>query len=140
MEELSILTQFLSDLNNTYPGFPIYVRVDMNSNVKRKMRHSVFTSFASDRHLLRRPTYHHFLDDSAVDSKIDVLLFQDEVQENLVNIVCKFDDPMVTSHHDILVSEFCVPVQRSHSSKTICLKSQRIKNTHARINCSVERS
>ena len=39
MEELSILTQFLSDLNNTYPGFPIYVRVDMNSNVKRKIRH-----------------------------------------------------------------------------------------------------
>ena len=118
-------TEFYEDLTNMgiavegllerYPSAALFIRGDSNSNKKNLKRSSAFNDFCLELDLSRVPlnhsSYHHFLGNGSFDSEIDVLLYtkKDNVYEQLLQIVCQLDDCQVDSHHDVLLSSFCIP-------------------------------
>ena len=60
---------------------------------------------------LSKPTYHHFLGAGKSDSYLDRILFSESLQhpKSVSTIECKLENPLVDSHHDILVSKFFLP-------------------------------
>ena len=61
------------------------------------------------------PTYQHFTGGGSSDSDLDVLLYGggEGVSEHLVDVQCKFLNPLMFSHHDLIVSNCFVP--QSHT-------------------------
>ena len=83
-------------------------------NHKNKQRFLILKSLLNDYKLnivdLGHSTYHHFIGNRLFDSQIDVLLYsvEDLIGEELVNIICKKEFPMVLSHHDMVISRFTI--------------------------------
>ena len=67
---------------------------------------------------IEHPTYHHFTGSGRYDSNIDIILHSESHQttETIVNILCKFDLPEVTSHHDLIFSLASIPPELSTKS------------------------
>ena len=56
-------------------------------------------------------TYHHFLGAGNSDSNLDRLMYStDAIPEELDLIICNKENPLVESHHDILISELTLPL------------------------------
>ena len=55
-------------------------------------------------------SYHHFVNQGASDSQLDVLLFLGPkvYTETLEEIICGLEDGSILSHHDAIVSSFPV--------------------------------
>ena len=109
-EELSNLDHLITDITNKHPGILVFIRGDANVNFKNKKRCSLYNNllrkFKLETTELHHPTYHHFTGDGKSDSQLDVLLHSQGSCENLIKIVCKQIDPIILSHHDIVVSKF----------------------------------
>ena len=94
---------------------PIYLRGDANVNPNNTARTSIFTHFCKKHALLSldlcHPTHHHFQGEGLFDAQLDLLLYSgpSEHSEHLSSIVCKLQNPLVESHHDIVVSSFSLP-------------------------------
>ena len=60
-------------------------------------------------------TYHHFIGEGASDSDLDILLVSKQlgVDEGLLQVLCKLDNHMIDSHHDVLVSVATLPYSKS---------------------------
>ena len=117
---------------------PIYIRGDANTNPKNASRVELFTHFCSKYSLislnLRHSTHHHFQGEGASDSQLDVLLYTGPPaqSESLESIVCSLENPLVQSHHDIVLSSFSVPrctVEASSGN----LRAPRIPNNRVKI-------
>ena len=118
--ELASLTNCLEELIDLYDDPIVFIRGDGNSNPKNTLRFSLLTRFISE-HSLRQinishPTYHHFVGEGRFDSNIDIILCSRHslVEEHITQILCKFDNPEISSHHDIVLSEFSLPSQVHH--------------------------
>ena len=115
LTELASLRIMIETLLDKYSSPAVFIRGDCNSSTTNAKRNIIFSKFCSDLGLrrvhLQHNTYHHFLGQGASDSELDVLLFSNQqgVQEELLTIVCKHDNPLVDSHHDILLSVCDVP-------------------------------
>ena len=109
---LASLDSCLDHLLNKHDKLQIFIRGDSNVNPKNTPRVSLFSHFLTKFSLLNvkidHPTYHHFLGNGAFDSSIDVLLHSDSplVSESLSSIICKQENPLLESHHDIILSNF----------------------------------
>ena len=136
-EELSNLSQLLSDLQASYPGFPICLRGDMNTNIKNKMRYEAFMKICRDFLLIQinldHPTYHHFVGNGMSDSQLDMILHQSPIREQSERIICKLVDPMVTSHHDLIFSRLFIPTSCNIQNVCSIEKAPRILNDRAKI-------
>ena len=114
-QELANLGIMIETLQLKYPTSLLFVRGDCNASKTNPKRNVLFSNFIQDLGLsrvdLHHNTYHHFLGHGTSDSEIDVLLFsaQAGVNEKLVEIVCKQENPLVDSHHDLLVSVSTIP-------------------------------
>ena len=55
-------------------------------------------------------TYHHFTGDGQSDSQLDLLLYPTAAAspEKIQNILCSLEQPLINSHHDILLSTFAL--------------------------------
>ena len=117
ISELANLNICLDELNDMYDNPVIFIRGDGNSNPRNVSRFNLFSRFISNYSLkqvvLEHPTYHHFVGEGRFDSNIDVILYSNHshVAEQISSIMCKFDHPEISSHHDILLSEFKLPAQ-----------------------------
>ena len=115
MAELSKLEILLEELSDKYPGVPVYFRGDGNANIKNQPRASLMKHFITKhcitRLQLNHKTYHHFMGNGLSDSEIDLLMYSGESStcERLLRIDCKLTNPLVDSHHDLLVSCFPAP-------------------------------
>ena len=109
---LASLDSCLEDLLNKHQDLQLFLRGDANVNPKNTQRASIFQHFLSKFSLLRvhidHPTYHHFMGNGAFDSSIDVLLHSDSplISESLTSVICKSHNPLIQSHHDIILSTF----------------------------------
>ena len=107
---LSSLIAVLESVQEEYHGLPVYVRGYANVNPSNLGRSHLFSNFISQFDLknlsLHHPTHHHFMGNGDSDSQLDVLLFSGKPTEaeSLLSIVCGKENPLITSHHDMVVS------------------------------------
>ena len=61
---------------------------------------------------LKHTTYHHFVGGGRFDSQIDVLAYSNKklAYENVTHIKCRLKFPEILSHHDMVMSDFVIPV------------------------------
>ena len=113
---LSALDLIITTIKEEY-SIPIYIRGDCNVNPKNKSRAAIFQHFCNKHELssldLHHPTHHHFQGDGLYDAQLDVLLYAGPPAqaEILSEIICKLDNPLVQSHHDVIIST--IPLKKS---------------------------
>ena len=109
---MASLDACLEEIYLKYDECPIFIRGDANIDKNNAARAKLLQHFLDKHDLLRlnlvHPTYHHFLGDGTFDSSLDVLLYRNlpHVSERLQAIVCKLHHPLISSHHDVVVSTF----------------------------------
>ena len=113
IEVMAKLDNCIQDMTAKHPEAQIFIRGDANVNRKDRARTSLLHKLCHDWDLeivdIPHPTYHHFTGDGASDSHLDVLFHSTAASEQLTGIFCKLEDPLITSHHDILLSSFHLP-------------------------------
>ena len=131
------IVQFVTELGGKFPEASIYIRGDLNSNPKNKKRRIIFKKLCDDLDLaetpVEHPTYHHFLGDGRSDSQLDVLLHSKKSTETLLKVFCKLENPLVTSHHDALLSSFQLPPQLLPRTPPSNPLAPRLVNTRVKI-------
>ena len=140
-EEVVKLDNCLQTLSEKHPEALIYIRGDANVNRKNTIRKIIFEKFCQDWDLdetkILHPTYHHFVGDGMYDSQLDVLLFSrsSNSKETLIKIHCKLDNPLLTSHHDALLSTFSLP-EVEHPQFVQNPSAPRVENDRMKIHWS----
>ena len=143
--DLSKLDVLLDDLEIKFSNPPVFIQGDANSRRTNAKRHALLTSFCSNHNLARVPighnTYHPFVGSGQSDSELDILLHsnQDHVRENLLEIQCREVQPLVDSHHDLLVSCSTVPRQsQSEKDKSQNIVAPKVLNKRQKVIWSEE--
>ena len=112
---LAALTAVLETFQEDYHGVPVYIRADANVNPSNMPRLQLFNNFLMQFNLqslpLHHPTHHHFMGNGDSDTQLDVLLYlgPPAQAESLLSIVCGKENPLISSHHDMVVSTFSCP-------------------------------
>ena len=144
VSDLASLRICLDELTDLYPESIIFIRGDSNVNKNNHTRVSMLNQLLEDFSLKRvaipHNTYHHFVGNGLYDSNIDVLLHSASLatSEHVVQILCKHDHPMLLSHHDIILSDFSIPVKVSKQTAEHLVTAPRINNTREKILWSME--
>ena len=115
------LEQHVIENFSKHGNIAIFVRGDFNASSKNKTRSLLFSSFIRRLDLTRlslpHPTYHHFVGDGASDSDLDQLLYGGNniamAKESLVHIICELENPLMFSHHDMIISTCILPPKPS---------------------------
>ena len=134
---LSALDVTLTMIEEEY-ACPVYIRGDCNVNPKNKSRAALFQYFCQKHALssldLQHPTHHHFQGDGLYDAQLDVLLYAGPPgqAEVLRRIICKLDNPLVESHHDVIVSAIPLPRAEAPSAEKLPL-APRVPNNRVKI-------
>ena len=82
------------------------------------------------------PTYHHFTGGGLSDSHLDRLLYPGSalLPEFLSSIYCKLENPLINSHHDLLLSVFSLyPLQEDLISVATNTIAPQVKNTRTKV-------
>ena len=137
---LSQLKEHVDAIRIEYPGVPHFVRGDANSNSKNTMRHNLLSHFSGEysfeRIPLHHPSYHHFVGDGLFDSEIDVILVHasvDSASEVLLQIICKLENPLIDSHHDIILSCCTLSSKIIHADDSGLVKAPTVPNERIKI-------
>ena len=107
---LTDLYNCLEELVLTYPNAKTFLRGDFNVNPNNTTRSIQLNAFQRAFRLMSvcipHKTYHHFVGQGRFDSAIDLLLYPINVpgHETLSKVICKFDFPEISSHHDMILS------------------------------------
>ena len=117
VEELSKLSVTIDDLVTAHPTASVFIRGDFNVSRNNKHRSDLLDHFCAEHQFLQsdlpKPTYHHFLGDGKSDSYLDRLLFPACMTHHEVvkKIECKLSNPLVNSHHDVIISNWFIPTE-----------------------------
>ena len=140
IEELVKLDNCIQEMTEEYPDALLFIRGDANVNKKDRSRVALLNKLCEDWDLVSvdipHPTYHHFLGDGASDSQLDVLIHTNTASEKLETILCKLDNPLISSHHDVLVSKFNLSPKSSPSSTPENPLAPTIPNSRVKIQWS----
>ena len=84
-------------------------------------------------------TYHHFLGEGTFDSQLDVILHSTSSlnSESVTEVICKLRNPLIQSHHDLIVSSFSLAHKKT-LPKAVNAKAPRVDNTRVKIVWSEE--
>ena len=113
-------------------------------NKKNVSRVALLDQLQNDFSLKRVPiphnTYHHFVGEGKFDSDIDVLLHSDatNINEEVVEIICKSENPLVLSHHDVILSCVHLPARPESDPDEDLVTAPRLPNTREKIVWSAE--
>ena len=135
---LASLDNCLEELLDQYDDLQIFIRGDANVNPKNRSRSSLLEHFLSKFSLLKaqtgHPTYHHFMGMGIFDSQLDVILHPNSPHssETVTEVVCKFDNPLVQSHHDLILSTFSLSPTHSQPKNSLP-EAPRVDNERVRI-------
>ena len=135
---LASLTAVLESVAEEHHGIPVYVRGDANVNPSNLPRVHLLSNLVSQFKLaslsLHHPTHHHFMGDGASDSQLDVLLYSGTPQqaESLLSVVCGKVNPLITSHHDLVVSSFTCS-RTAYDPPLPAVVTPRVPNTRVRV-------
>ena len=134
---LAALEVTINMINEEYPC-PIYIRGDCNVNPKNKTRAAIFKHFCEKHKLssldFHHPTHHHFIGDGLFDTQLDVLLYAGppEQAEEMEKIICRLENPLVESHHDVIISTIPLPRALVSQSETVP-SAPRVPNNRVKI-------
>ena len=144
ISELANLRICLEELNDLHPGCIIFIRGDSNVNKKNKSRVPLLDQLQQDfslkRVMIPHNTYHHFVGDGEFDSQIDVILHTnaDLIEEKITDILCKHENPLVLSHHDVVLSCVHLPTQPATKVTEDLITAPRVTNEREKIVWSPE--
>ena len=131
---ISKLSLCVEQLQEQYPGAALYLRGDFNVNDNNKNRNTLLEHLCSE-HLLKstpisHKTYHHFTGGGLSDSNLDKLLFSSslKVPETVLQIICKLENPLINSHHDLILSSWSLPPAPAETSSSSNITAPRIEN------------
>ena len=115
-DAISVLSSSIEDLKEEFgEDCPIFIRGDANASSKNPTRAPIFQQFLLQHDLHRvqiaHNTYHHFVGNGEFDSDLDVVIFSNltSVSESIDDVICKHANPLINSHHDLIVSSFSLP-------------------------------
>lgn len=144
VSELASLQNCLDDLLDTYTDPLIFIRGDGNVNHKNTNRvtllHSFMQKFTLSQTEIPHKTYHHFVGGGKFDSNVDILLHssEDSNVECVTRILCLKDYPEINSHHDMIMSRFCLPSGEQEPSSSDLVTAPRIEQPRNKIVWSAE--
>ena len=139
VSDLADLRNCLDELVERFTDPIIYVRGDGNVNPNNTVRVILLQQFIQDYSLVKTElahnTYHHFVGNGKFDSMIDILLNSSEVNcpESVLEIMCKHDHPAMLSHHDIIVSQFSIPVLEEVPVVSDLISAPKLDHTRVKI-------
>ena len=148
VSEIASLRNCLDSLNISYNFPSIYIRGDANVNCKNITRVNILESFMNHFELTRtnisHKTYHHFVGGGQYDSNIDVILHSTctvvpgIVPEQVTDIICQKTLPVMSSHHDAILSAFSLQQGEAEpeSDDLVCAPKLNVQRT--KINWTVE--
>ena len=117
---------------------PIYLRGDFNVNPNNTNRVNILKHFNEKHNFCNlnfgHPTHHHFTGNGESDAQLDLLLYRGppERAESLTSIACCLLNPLVSSHHDLILSNFSVSLEPLEPS-TGNITAPRIPNNRVKI-------
>ena len=147
---LDVLAQLqicIDDLLSKLPDAVLFLRGDCNVNCNNSNRLAVFKHFCNvhnfEQVTINHPTYHHFMGQGTQDSNLDILLYSKSNSssthgEELLDICCKLENPLLQSHHDALISVAKIPVVPDQPKETDLLTAPRIPNDRRKVNWSAQ--
>ena len=144
VSELASLRICIDEISLHHPDCLIFIRGDCNTNKKNLRRVSLLQQLQRDFSLKRvhipHNTYHHFVGNGSFDSDIDVILHTDEsyVEEKVDKIICKHDNPLLLSHHDIILSSVSLPLHTVTEEGTELVTAPKLPNERVKITWSDE--
>ena len=105
--------------------------------VVRMHTEAIYSSIFAKKHDLSRlnvahNTYHHFVGNGLFDSDLDIVLYSNTQgsTETLSSVLCKLDNPLINSHHDIIITECSLPPASSPPPPSLeNITAPRIANT-----------
>ena len=139
ISEMANLKNCLDDLACLYHDPVIYIRGDGNSNPRNEKRYQLLQHFINRSSLkqveITHPTYHHFVGHGQFDSNIDILLHSAgySVTEIVTDILCKHEYPEISSHHDVIFSQFSLPPQDPAPKSSCLITAPRISQTREKV-------
>ena len=118
-DDLSKLSEAIDILQAELPESPTYLRGDFNVNDKNQLRKGLLASFMLTEGMIevpqQHPTYHHFTRNGTRDSHLDKVLHSKTGVESILQILCKYENTFIDSHHDAILSQCfikkCLPQQ-----------------------------
>ena len=135
VSELASLRNCLDDLNTVYDSPTLYIRGDGNVNQNNINRVNILRCFKDHLYLketcIKHKTYHHFVGKGKYDSNVDVILHNDH--ETVVDILCSKECPEINSHHDAIISAFCVPKHDVEAPQTNLIKAPRVAQKRTKV-------
>ena len=140
---ITALDMVLVTMVETRPGVPVYIRGDANVNPNNTARYNLFQHFLTKHSLTSLPllhnTHHHFTGGGASDAQLDVLLYAGPpaLAESLSSITCGLENPLISSHHDLVTSSFpsmVIPATTTPQATT----APRVPNTRVRVRWDAE--
>ena len=140
---LASLDHCLEELLVSDEDLQVFIRGDANVNPKNQSRSALLSHFITKFSLLKvqfsHPTYHHFLGNGVFDSQLDILLHSTSTycSEEVIEIVCKFKNPLIQSHHDLIVSKFSLAPTTPRTPPTLPV-APRVDNDRVKIIWSTE--
>ena len=137
LDELSKLSDTLDEINAAHPNAPFFLRGDFNVSERNIKRTEIFKYFCQDYNLqevpIPHPTYHHFVGDTS--SSLDKLLVTNDgdLPEVLVHVHCKLQEPLVDSHHDLIVSSWKLPTAAKINNSDENIVAPQLPNNRLKI-------
>ena len=144
LEELSKLKLCIDDLLLKFPGSLIYLRGDCNVNYNNKNRAVIFNNMIASLKMvnikIKHRTYHHFMGNGLFDSNIDVIIHSKSAESNeeVLEIFCQSEFPIINSHHDPILSAITVPIDDLGPSQDDLVSAPKVPNNRVRVVWSEE--
>ena len=142
--ELASLGNSIEELSSLHDNPIFFIRGDGNCNPKNVKRYELLNYFMRKYSFhqahIDHPTYHHFVGNGRFDSNIDILLYSegDIVKESVIEIICRNEYQEISSHHDIILSEFVLPSQPIVSNLPTHIPAPRISKERFKVLWSTE--
>ena len=145
LDALAMLSIQIEDLQEQHgDDCPIFIRGDANASSKNPTRAPIFQQFLLQYKLHRvridHNTYHHFVGNGEFDSDLDVILLSNlaTTSERVNDILCKNVNPLVNSHHDLIVSSFSLPASTPPQPSQSNIIAPRVPNNRQKVMWSEE--
>jgi hypothetical protein len=139
LDELSKLSIVIDEISDANPAATFYLRGDFNVSQTNTKRTLLLDQFSTQHNLTQviipKPTYHHFVGNGKSDSFLDKILFSSSAlkPETLQTIECGQTNPLVDSHHDLLVSSFEIPDEANEDSTDVKVTAPVIENKRVKV-------
>ena len=140
IDELSKLSIAIEDMSAAHPGAPLYLRGDFNVSHTNPKRSTLLKHFCSNHNLhdlhIPHKSYHHFVGNGQSDSNLDRILFSKSQghEEALLEIICKQTEPLINSHHDLLISSWCLPtIAKAEPDSSQNIVAPKLDNNRAKV-------